>query len=88
MIRSVNLGNSSIGVYKTTRIISFMNPKNDRVTTGDAEQNNDEEASREPNEENESDSAEDDYKRDESNRGERPDNLRRRADWFQKRTGG
>src|SRR5947208_332435 len=77
------------GVYKTARIIIIMmNPKNDRVIASDAEKNNDEEASREPTEENESDSAEGDYKRDESNRGERPDNLRRRADWFQKRTGG
>jgi len=64
-----------------------MNPKNDRVTTGDAEQNNDEEASRDQNESNEPDSSEDDYKRDESNRGERPDNLRRRSEWFEKRTG-
>ncbi len=64
-----------------------MNPKNDRVTTGDADQN-DEEASRVQNEKDEPDSAEENYKRDESNRGERPDNLRRRSEWFQKRTGG
>ncbi len=66
----------------------MTNRKNESVTAGDPEQNDDEEASREPNEENGSESAEDDYKRDEANRGERPDNLRRRSDWFQKRTGG
>jgi hypothetical protein len=64
-----------------------MNPKNDRVTAGDADLN-DEEASRDQNEKDEPDSAEDDYQRDESNRGERPDNLRRRSEWFQKRSGG
>ncbi|HEX3086883.1 MAG TPA: hypothetical protein VHP99_20255 [Pyrinomonadaceae bacterium] len=30
----------------------------------------------------------DDKDIDESNRGERPDNLRHRSDWFQKRHGG
>jgi hypothetical protein len=65
----------------------MTNPTNDRVTTGDADQN-DEEASRDQNKKDKPDSAEDDYKRDESNRGERPDNLRRRSEWFQKRTGG
>jgi hypothetical protein len=34
------------------------------------------------------DSGEDEYKRDESNRGEREGHLRQRSDWFQKRTGG
>jgi hypothetical protein len=33
-------------------------------------------------------SHEDEYKRDESNRGEREGHLRQRSDWFQKRTGG
>ena len=65
----------------------MTNPTNDRVTAGDADQDNDE-ASREQNENNEPDSAKDDYKRDKSNRGERPDNLRRRSEWFEKRTGG
>ena len=65
----------------------MMNPRNDRVTAGDADQN-DEEASRDQNEKDEPDSAEDDYQRDKSNRGERPDNLRRRSEWFQKRSGG
>ena len=64
-----------------------MDPKNDRVTAGDADQN-DEEASHDQNQNDKPDSAEDDYQRDESNRGERPDNLRRRSEWFQKRTGG
>lgn len=31
--------------------------------------------------------SEDSYDRDESARGEGPDNLRRRSEWFQKRTG-
>lgn len=35
----------------------------------------------------EGDSSEDEYERDESNRGERPGHLRQRSDWFQKRTG-
>ena len=60
---------------------------NDRVSAGDADQDNDE-ASRDQNENNKTDSSEDDYQRDESNRGERPDNLRRRSEWFEKRTGG
>jgi hypothetical protein len=64
-----------------------MNPKSDRVTAGDADQN-DKEASRDQNQKDEPDSAEDNYQRDESNRGERPDNLRRRSEWFQKRSGG
>lgn len=33
----------------------------------------------------EKESGEDSYERDESARGEAPDNLRRRSDWFQKR---
>ena len=66
----------------------MTNDKTDGLIAGDADQNNDEEASRDQNANKESDSAEDDYKRDESNRGERPDNLRRRSEWFEKRTGG
>jgi len=30
----------------------------------------------------------DGFELDKDNRGERPDNLRRRSEWFQKRTGG
>ena len=65
----------------------MTNDKTDGLNTGDADQDNDE-ASREQNKSNEPDSTEDAYKRDESNRGERPDNLRRRSEWFEKRTGG
>jgi hypothetical protein len=36
----------------------------------------------------ERDSDANDFKLDKDNRGERPDNLRRRSEWFQKRTGG
>ena len=35
----------------------------------------------------ENEPGEDKYDRDESARGEGPDNLRRRSEWFQKRTG-
>ena len=66
----------------------MTNDKTDGLIAGDADQNNDEEASRDQNANKESDSAEDDYERDESNRGEHPDNLRRRSEWFEKRTGG
>ena len=65
----------------------MKNLTNDRMAAGDGEQNKDEEASLEQNENDEPDSVKDDYQRDESNRGERPDNLRRRSEWFQKRTG-
>jgi len=63
----------------------MANDKTDSLVTGDADQDKDE-ASRDQNESNEG-SAEDGYQRDESNRGERPDNLRRRSEWFEKRTG-
>jgi len=63
-----------------------MDPKNERVTAGDADQK-DEEVSRDENQNDEPDSTEDNYQRDESNRGESPDNLRRRSEWFQKRSG-
>ena len=65
----------------------MMNPTNDRLAASDGEPSKDEEASLEQNENDEPDSVKDDYQRDESNRGERPDNLRRRSEWFQKRTG-
>ena len=58
------------------------------MTNDKTDQHKDKEASRDQNESKEPDSTEDDYKRDESNRGERPDNLRRRSEWFEKRTGG
>jgi hypothetical protein len=47
-----------------------------------------EEGAGEQNKNSERDSGADDYKVDERNRGERPDNLRRRSEWFEKRTGG
>jgi hypothetical protein len=65
----------------------MTNSTNDRVTASNADQDHDE-ASRDQKESHEPEPAEDDYKRDESNRGERPDNLRRRSEWFEKRTGG
>ena len=61
--------------------------KDDSRVTADAVQDKGE-ASRDRKESNEPEPAEDDYQRDESNRGERPDNLRRRSEWFEKRTGG
>ena len=80
---------SEYGLYKATRIISaMMNDKNDEQNAAGDDQPNDEQASRDKSESAETDSGANDYKRDEDNRGERPDNLRRRSEWFQKRTGG
>ncbi|MGZ8843592.1 MAG: hypothetical protein ACXW18_08010 [Pyrinomonadaceae bacterium] len=42
----------------------------------------------EPQENTEDESSADDLSPYEPKRGERPDNLQRRSDWFQKRTGG
>jgi hypothetical protein len=66
----------------------MMNDRNGEIKTAENDQPNDEHASRVKNESAETDSGADDYKRDDDNRGERPDNLRRRSEWFQKRTGG
>jgi hypothetical protein len=80
---------SEYGLYKATRIIStMMNDRNDEINGAENDQPNDEQASRDKSESAETDSGADDYKRDEDKRGERPDNLRRRSAWFQKRAGG
>jgi hypothetical protein len=53
----------------------------------ESDKEHDEEAEKD-RKENVSEHSTDDKDVDESKRGERPDNLRHRSDWFQKRHGG
>ena len=66
----------------------MTNDRDDDKAAAEDDQTNNVGASRDENENAETDSGTDDYKVDERNRGERPDNLRRRSEWFQKRSGG
>ena len=59
--------------------------RDDDSKASEQKQPDNEEAS---NDKNDTDSGAADNERDEDKRGERPDNLRRRSEWFQKRHGG
>jgi hypothetical protein len=77
---------SEFGRHNATRIINAMTKdRDDDSNASGQEQPDNEEAS---NDKNETDSGAADNERDLDKRGERPGNLRRRSEWFQKRHGG
>jgi len=66
----------------------LMNDKRDENNRTEGESSTSDQSASDANETAETESGADDYEIDKKNRGERPDNLRRRSEWFQKRTGG
>jgi hypothetical protein len=70
-----------IGAYN-----KHMTKDRDDDTNSAADDRSDDETSRRKNDEDKSNT--DDKDADETKRFERSDNLRRRSEWFQKRTGG
>ena len=65
-----------------------MNDKRDENNRTEGEDGTNDQSASDANETAETESDADDFEVDKKNRGERPDNLRRRSEWFQKRTRG